>query len=190
MGRRYARPRARRASVSGDPTLEAFPLPEGSGYSYAAGFTSQHRGIDILAPRGTPVLAVRDGQASSSIEPKGGRVVYLQADDGTRFFYGHLESWALPLLRPGGARVLAGEVIGTVGDSGNAVGRVTHVHFQIRLGSTVVDPLPYLVAVDPSPNKPHAPVPSSPFDFFSGFGAGASSAVALVVVLWAWSKVR
>lgn len=189
MGRRAYRPR-RRARVAGDPTLEAFPLPEGSGYSYQAGFTSQHRGIDILAPRGTPVLAVRDGTARSSIETKGGRVVYLDAGDGTVFFYGHLDSWALPVMRPEGARVLAGEVIGTVGDSGNAVTRPTHVHFQIRDGSLVIDPLRYLVAVDPSPSKPHVPAPSSPLDFFSGFGAGAGSAIALLVVLWATSKVR
>lgn len=180
----------RRARVSGDPTLEAFPLPEGSGYSYAPGFTSQHRGIDILAPRGTAVLAVRDGNARSAIEPKGGRVVYLDAGDGTVFFYGHLESWALPVLRPEGARMLAGDELGTVGDSGNAFGRGTHVHFQIRDGSLVIDPLPYLVAVDPSPNKPHVPRPSSPLDFFSGFGTGASSAVVLMVALWAWSKAR
>lgn len=190
MGRRYSRPRARRARVSGDATLEAFPLPEGSGYSYSAGFTSAHRGIDILAPLGTPVLAVRDGKARSSIEPKGGRVIYLDAGDGTVFFYGHLDSWALPVMRPEGARVLAGEVIGTVGTSGNAVGRTPHLHFQIRTGSLVIDPLAYLVAVDPSPNKPHVPAPSSPLDFFSGFGAGAGSAVALFVVLWAMGKVR
>lgn len=183
------RTRARRARLGGDPTLEAFPLPPGSGYSYQAGFTSQHRGIDILAPRGTPLLAVRDGNATSSIEPKGGRVVYLDAGDGTVFFYGHLDSWALPLLRPGGARVLAGEQIGTVGDSGNAITRPTHVHFQIRDGSLVIDPLPHLVAVDPSPSRPYVAPPSSPLgSFFTGFGTGG--AVALVVVLWAMSKVR
>lgn len=182
------RARARRVRVSGDPTLEAFPLPPGSGYSYQAGFTSQHRGIDILAPRGTPVLAVRDGIARSAIEPKGGRVVYLEPGDGTRFFYGHLDSWTLPVMRPEGARVLAGETIGTVGDSGNAVTRPTHLHFQIRDGSLTLDPLPYLVAVDPAPNKPH--VPAAPSSWFSGFGAGAGSTIALLVILWATSKAR
>ena len=182
--------RRRRARVSGDPTLEAFPLPPGSGYSYAPGFTSQHRGVDILAPLGTPVRAVRDGNARSAIEPKGGRVVYLDAGDGTRFFYGHLDSWTLEVMRPEGARVLAGDVIGTVGNSGNAIDRPTHLHFQIRDGSLVVDPLPYLVAVDPAPNKPRVPAPSSPFDFFSGFGAGAGSTVALLLLVWAASKAR
>lgn len=162
-------------------------MPAGSGYSYQAGFTSQHRGIDILAPRGTPVLAVRDGTARSSIEPKGGRVVYLTADDGTSFFYGHLDSWTLPVMRPEGARVLAGEAIGTVGDSGNAVTRPPHLHFQIRDGSLVVDPLPHLVAVDPSPNKPHVPPPSSS-SWFGGFTTGAGSTVALLVALWVLSK--
>lgn len=182
------RRRRKRARIGGDPTLEAFPLPEGSGYSYRAGFTAAHRGIDILAPRGTPVLAVRDGNARSSIEPKGGRVVYLTAEDGTSFFYGHLDSWTLEVLRPEGARVLAGETIGTVGDSGNAVTRPTHLHFQIRDGSLVIDPLPYLVAVDPSPNKPHVPAP--PSSWFSGFGMGAGSTVALLIALWAVSKTR
>lgn len=173
-----------------DPTLESFPLLEGTGYSYADSFTSAHHGVDIFAPIGTPVLAVRDGNAVSQVEPKGGRVVYVTADDGARFFYGHLDSWELPVMRPNGARVLAGEPIGTVGTSGNAVGKSPHLHFQIRLGSAVVDPFPHLVAVDTSPSKPSAPTRSKgPIEtFMGGFGAGAGSAIALVVLLWAVSK--
>lgn len=173
-----------------DPTLESFPLLEGTGYRYQDSFTSQHHGVDIFAPLGTAVLAVRDGNAVSRIEPKGGRVVYLTADDGTKFFYAHLQSWELPVMRPNGARVLAGEPIGTVGTSGNAVGKSPHLHFQIRLGSLVVDPLPHLVAVDTDPNKPALPAKTKgPIEtFMTGFGTGAGSAIAIVFLLWALSK--
>lgn len=175
-----------------DPTLEAFPLPEDSGYHYAHGFTSQHRGIDIFAPRGTPLLAVRDGNARSSIEPKGGKVAYLTAEDGTVFFYGHLDQWELPLLRPEGVRVLAGDQIGTVGTSGNAAGKPAHVHLQMRMGSLVVDPLPHLVAVDPSPNRPRVPdPPPGLFGQLSSFGAGASSGALLALAaLWYFGSKR
>lgn len=165
-------------------------MPAGSGYRYADSFTSQHHGVDIFAPLGTPLLAVRDGNAISQIEPKGGRVVYLTADDGTRFFYAHLDSWELPMMRTNGARVLAGQKIGTVGTSGNAVGKAPHLHFQIRIGSAVLDPLPHLVAVDPDPNKPALPAkPKGPIEtFMGGFGTGAGSALAIVFILWALSK--
>lgn len=187
--------RARRASVGYDATLEVFPLPASTNYSYAPGWTSVHQGTDIFAPLGTPVLAVRDGTARSSIEPKPGRCIYLVADDGTQFFYGHLAGWSLPVMRPEGARVLAGDQIGIVGNDGNAAGKPHHLHFQIRTGSAVLDPFPFLQKADTHPNKPELP-PMHPGIIdrvervATGVGTGLGAGIALIALLYAFGKSR
>jgi len=143
--------------------VQHFPLPADADYTYEAGFDPpRHEGVDILAPKGTPALACEGGKAWSNIEPKGGRVAYLQGDSGARYFYGHLDSWSLKLIsattqKP--LRVEAGEALGTVGTSGNAEGRPAHIHFQMRRpgyfgdgaysGTEIVDPFPELLEVDP-----------------------------------------
>ncbi len=87
----------------------------------------RHLGVDFISPRGTPLLAVVPGVATSGQNTLGGNVVYLAGDDGHRYYYAHLERWGTL------GRVGAGEVIGYVGDTGNAVG-VPHLHFEIRPG--------------------------------------------------------
>jgi len=142
--------------------MDRFPLPADASYSYEDGFTGAHRGVDIMAAEGTPVVAVEAGQAWSNIEPKGGKVAYLQSASGTRYFFGHLSSWVLPLISATTARpmvVKAGDEIGKVGTTGNAAGRPPHLHFQIRRAvfrgdppsneSEPVDPFPELMAADP-----------------------------------------
>lgn len=87
----------------------------------------RHLGVDFISPRGTSLLAVVSGVATSGQNTLGGNVVYLAGDDGHRYYYAHLERWGTL------GRVAAGEVIGYVGDTGNAVG-VPHLHFEIRPG--------------------------------------------------------
>lgn len=143
--------------------MQHFPLPADADYSYESGFNPpHHEGVDIMAPKGTLALACEGGQAWSNIEPKGGKVAYLQGDSGARYFYGHLDSWTLKLISATTSkplRVEAGEAIGTVGTTGNAEGRPAHIHFQMRRpvyygsegaysGTELVDPFPELVAVD------------------------------------------
>ena len=90
-----------------------------------------HRAIDFLAPRGTPVIAVADGQVYRlrSTGP-GGLAVY--ATDSTRrwmFYYAHLDR-----LRDGlteGTKLAQGDVIGFVGTTGNAPSDTPHLHFQL-----------------------------------------------------------
>lgn len=136
--------------------IERFPLPESAAYSYAQRFNAEHRGTDIMAPHGTPVLAVERGTAWSNIEPKGGNVVYLQGASGWRYFYGHLATWQLQVIsatQQQPVEVEAGAELGVVGNTGNAAGGPPHLHFQQRTsysrGWQTVDPFPDLVRVDP-----------------------------------------
>lgn len=132
-----------------------FPLPETARYSYEQRFSTGrngHLGTDIFAPAGTPVLAVEAGIARSSVEPKGGNVVYLEVPGGAfpkRYFYAHLQAVSPILLVGNGVRVEAGDEIGWVGDTGNAKGKPPHLHFQLRHGSLNEDPFQHLLDVDP-----------------------------------------
>jgi murein DD-endopeptidase MepM/ murein hydrolase activator NlpD len=95
-----------------------------------------HEGVDMIAARGTPVVAVRDGSAQFKTNGLGGRAVWLTADDGDKFYYAHLDDWN------GGSRdVAAGELIGWVGSTGNAQG--PHLHFETLPGGSVENPFPH-----------------------------------------------
>jgi len=90
-----------------------------------------HRAIDFLAPRGTPVIAVADGQVYRlrSTGP-GGLAVY--ATDSTRrwmFYYAHLDRFRDGLAE--GMKLAQGDVIGFVGTTGNAPSDTPHLHFQL-----------------------------------------------------------
>ena len=113
----------------------------------------RHEATDIVAPHGTPVLAVDDGSiAKLFTSVPGGLTVYQFSDDGTwSYYYAHLESYAEGLRE--GAAVRAGDILGYVGTSGNA-GNTPHLHFAIfKRGpesrwweGTPVDPFPPLRA--------------------------------------------
>ena len=89
----------------------------------------RHQGIDILAPSGTPVLAVTDGKVAKLFESKaGGTTLYLFGPDEVFvYYYAHLESYAEGIAA--GSQVTRGQVIGTVGATGNA--RDPHLHFEV-----------------------------------------------------------
>lgn len=102
----------------------------------------RHEGIDIFAPRATPVVAVVDGTAVVRHSNLGGNTVWLRGE-GKSFYYAHLHGAAID----GRERVDAGDVLGFVGNTGNAVTAPPHLHFGIyRRGRGAVDPLPYVVA--------------------------------------------
>ena len=101
-----------------------------------------HEGVDIFAPRSTPVIAVADGRATARENRLGGNTVWLSTA-GTSYYYAHLERAAISGTRS----VHAGEVLGYVGNSGNAAATVPHLHFGVyRWGQGAVDPLPLLGA--------------------------------------------
>lgn len=99
----------------------------------------RHQGTDILAPRGTPVVAPVDGTVTQRSVSLGGRSFYLQGVDGNKYFGTHLNAYGTS------GSVKKGTVIGYVGDDGNARGGPTHLHFEIHPGGgRAVNPFPTL----------------------------------------------
>lgn len=90
-----------------------------------------HRAIDIMAPRGTPVLAVSDGEIVRVHSNRlGGKVLYLRSPNGEYdFYYAHLNGYADGVEV--GMQVQQGDVIGYVGNTGNARRTPPHLHFQV-----------------------------------------------------------
>lgn len=108
---------------------------------------AKHRGIDIFADEGTPVVAVDDGALRFAEEGTGGNAVYLAADDGTTYYGAHLSAFE----GEGPRRAVAGEIIGYVGHTGNAAQTSSHLHFEVHPngGPGVVDPFQLLKPLDP-----------------------------------------
>lgn len=107
-----------------------------------------HEGIDVMAALGQEVFAVADGTLVR-LDPiestRSGLAWALVADAGGYFYYAHLSAVADGLVV--GARVRSGQVIGYVGDTGNAGAGNTHLHFEVRpggQGTPAVDPMPLL----------------------------------------------
>ncbi len=101
------------------------------------GFFRPHKGVDLAAPSGTPVVAVADGVVTAARWRGGyGRWVGLSHPGGMDTGYGHLSGWANGLQA--GARVRQGQVIGFVGQSGLATG--PHLHFEVVDHGVQVDP--------------------------------------------------
>ena len=90
-----------------------------------------HNSIDIIAPKGTPVLAATDGTVVKLFQSvKGGITLYQRGTDGkTIYYYAHLDRYADGLAE--NKQVRRGEVIGYVGDTGNATPGNYHLHFSI-----------------------------------------------------------
>jgi murein DD-endopeptidase MepM/ murein hydrolase activator NlpD len=111
-----------------------------SAYGAARGRGSDfHRGIDIRAPAGTPVLATATGRVIVAGNGSGyGRYVVLDHENGLRTLYAHLQDF---VVSPGD-RVARGQQIGRVGKSGNATGY--HLHYEVHRGGQSVDPIAYL----------------------------------------------
>ena len=163
---RRAPPPAKRPLGAGAPTDYGTPALSGGPYVFPvlanASFGDSwgavrsdvgwHHGVDIFAPRGAPVAAVADGVLLSvGWNGIGGRRLWLRDRAGNFFYYAHLSRFAA--IAADGARVRAGTVIGFVGNTGDAAGRRTHLHFEIHPASLLsvgydgaVDPFPYVSA--------------------------------------------
>jgi murein DD-endopeptidase MepM/ murein hydrolase activator NlpD len=98
----------------------------------------------LFAARGTPLVAVANGSVLFQGDPLGGLAAYVNGNDGNTYYYAHMNDYV------GGARnVTAGELIGHVGNTGDAVDAPPHLHFEIRPGGPngrAIDPYPTLAA--------------------------------------------
>jgi peptidoglycan LD-endopeptidase LytH len=121
-------------------------------FDQARGGQRRHEATDIVAARGTPVLAVEDGTIKRLFKsvPGGNTIYQFDLSERYCYYYAHLERYA-PGLKDG-ARVKKGDVIGYVGTSGNAAPNSPHLHFGITLvpvnkqywGGTAINPYPIL----------------------------------------------
>lgn len=102
----------------------------------------KHQGIDIFARKGTPVVAISDGVIiESGNTPIGGKVLWLKSSShGWTAYYAHLDKKAVKE----GQYVRKGQVLGTVGNTGNARYTPAHLHFGIYKDSGPINPLPYV----------------------------------------------
>ena len=91
----------------------------------------KHEALDIMAPRGTPVIAVDDGRVAKLFRSVAGGTTIYQFDPEERYvyYYAHLDRYAPGLAE--GAAVGRGDVIGYVGSTGNAPAHAPHLHFTI-----------------------------------------------------------
>ncbi|MES2994956.1 MAG: M23 family metallopeptidase [Patescibacteria group bacterium] len=136
-----------------DDAVENLPIPIALGVALRNlsknfgddrdGGARSHEGLDIMAPRGayiaspTEAVVTRTGKGSSA-----GTYVYTMGPGGETFAYMHLDGIADGIKS--GSELKAGDLIGYVGDTGNAKGGATHLHFEIREGRKATDPFPRL----------------------------------------------
>jgi len=136
--------------MCGDEVCWPFPYPvemsDGFGYRTApcAGCSSDHRGIDLLPGAGTPIYAIADGVVSDYQEG-GGYGTHLFIDhviggQNVASLYAHMQTGSSP-LQPG-EHIKRGDFVGLVGSTGAVT--APHLHLEIRLDGTAIDPLPWL----------------------------------------------
>ncbi|MCO8128391.1 peptidoglycan DD-metalloendopeptidase family protein [Acidimicrobiia bacterium EGI L10123] len=117
------------------PVGEPFSFIDSWGYPRMVGteYEHGHQGVDIMAPFDTPLYAVERGIITRlGTDVLGGTKLWLKGQSGTYYYYAHLASYAEGMAE--GAVVSAGDVVGYVGDTGNAQGGAPHLHFQVHPG--------------------------------------------------------
>lgn len=164
-------------------TVRVFPLPIDAPMDFADTYGAPrpggriHEGTDIFAAEGTPVLAVDAGDVQfHPLEGIGGNVAYLRTEDRTRYVYSHLQGFE------GASRKVApGELIGRVGNTGNASSTKPHLHFEIHpLEGAAINPFPALLAA--LPNQASAPTP--PASSTSSASSSGFEGLGLLLLLW------
>jgi len=129
-------PRGGDARPGGWP-LDTEKMKVGRGFGRDNG--RMHNGIDLLAPKGTPVRATADGRCILAGEQSGhGKVVIIEHAAGLSTLYSHLSERKVKQ----GQRVRQGDKIGEVGKTGNAT--TFHLHYEVRRDGKPIDPRPYL----------------------------------------------
>ena len=123
--------------AAGEGYVDAILCPVQGGSAYGDSWGAprsggrRHQGVDMLAPTGTPLQAVVSGFVNQTTNALGGVAIQLFGDNGTRYYYAHLSAY-----EGLSGWVPQAQVIGYIGDSGNATG-VPHLHFEIHPGGGV-----------------------------------------------------
>jgi peptidoglycan LD-endopeptidase LytH len=138
------------AELYAQPPLTDIPVPVhgvllrdiADTWGEARSLGREHEGVDIFAPRGTPVYAATPGYVVRTGENAlGGTVVFTVGPSGIRYYYAHLESIAEGIEF--GTQVTTDTVLGFVGNSGNASATPPHLHFGIY-DNGAHNPYPFL----------------------------------------------
>ena len=136
----------------------AFPVKNGSNKDIQSfwgverdGGQRRHEGVDIFNKKGTPIVAVENGTiARVETNILGGKVVWQRLGSfGQSIYYAHLDSQAVSA----GQAVKKGDIVGFMGNTGNAKYTASHLHFGIYTGSGAIDPLLYIQKRDTIPGK-------------------------------------
>ena len=141
-------------AAGSDIVITGFVFPVTDPHTFSSTFGAprsggrSHEGADIFAPRGTPVVASENGiVANVGNGTLGGIKLWVYGESGTQYYYAHMTAYAPGIVE--GTPVEAGEVVGYVGTTGNAVGTPPHLHYEIHPGGgDAMDPYPLLHAVD------------------------------------------
>jgi murein DD-endopeptidase MepM/ murein hydrolase activator NlpD len=115
-------------------------ISSGYGHRRSSGGSGRiHKGVDLICPKGTPVRAAANGKVTDS-ERSGayGEIIVVEHEGNMSTAYAHLTDRFVEV----GTEILQGDIIGTVGDTGNA--STDHLHYEVRVGGQPVDPDAYL----------------------------------------------
>lgn len=131
-----------------EPTI-AFPVADATNKSIQSfwgaprdGGARKHEGVDIFAPKGTSLLSAVDGRVYRvGDHGLGGKQVWIKdKESGHSLYYAHLDR----ILASKGQKVRTGDIIGTVGNTGNARTTPPHLHFGIYQNGQAIDPYPFI----------------------------------------------
>jgi len=159
------------AQVGGRLAISGFAFPVAEPHNFVDTFGAPrsggrlHQGNDIFAPYGTPLYASERGVvANMGTNSLGGIKLWLNGESGTSYYYAHLSAFALNVVD--GTLVEPGDVVGFVGNTGNAITTPPHLHFEIHPGGgPAIDPYTILKAADDATKQvisqqPVAPAPA------------------------------
>lgn len=175
--------------------LTIFPVSGGAKYTNDYGEPRSghtHQGNDLFGPEKRPLLAVDDGEVRYGTDQLGGNVANLRSPDGTRYYYAHLFAF-----EGANRKVKAGDLIGYMGRTGNALTTPVHLHFEVHPGGGApVNPYPLLLKAQvltvPERSVIPTPPPAPPVAVSAGNTAwyvGGAAALGFGV-WWYWFRRR
>ncbi len=106
-----------------------------------------HKGVDMIAAKGTPLVAIESGTIRKlGNGGLGGITIWITGNSGDQYYYAHLNAWADGLKA--GQSVSVGDLVGYVGNTGNARYTVSHLHFEYHPGGgSAVNPTPLVTSL-------------------------------------------